>query len=175
MLYTLEDRQPQLLGQGQYVAEGARVIGSVRLHDDVSVWFNAVVRADNDTISIGARSNIQDGAVLHTDPGFPMSIGENVTIGHQAMLHGCNIGDGSLVGMGAVILNGACIGREVLIAAHALVPEGMQIPDGVLVVGVPGKIVRQLSAEERLRLAWSAQVYVDKITRYREGLRPVMA
>ncbi len=173
MRYAFEDRRPELLGSEHYIAPNASLIGSVRLHHQCSVWFNAVIRADNDLISIGERSNVQDGAVLHTDPGLPMQIGAGVTIGHKVMLHGCSIGDGSLIGMNAVILNGARIGREVLIGANTLIGEGKEIPDGVLVLGSPGRVVRELSPEERAKLAWPAQAYVAKIARYLAGLHPL--
>ena len=141
------------------------------LQPRVSVWFNAVIRGDNDRIEIGADSNVQDGTVIHTDPGLPVLIGNGVTIGHKVMLHGCEIGDGSLIGMNSVILNRAKIGKEVLIGANTLVPEGREIPDGVLVLGSPARIIRELSSEERAKLSWSARVYVDKIARYRAGLK----
>lgn len=173
MRYAFEDRIPELLGSGHYLAPTAAIIGSVRLHAQCSVWFHAVIRADNDLISLGERSNVQDGAVLHTDPGLPMRIGNDVTIGHKVMLHGCSIGDGSLIGMNAVVLNGARIGREVLIGANSLIAEGKEIPDGVLVLGSPGRVVRELTSDERAKLAWPAQAYVAKIARYLAGLRPL--
>lgn len=173
MKYAFEDRLPELIGSEHYIAPSAAVIGSVRLHHQVSVWFNAVLRADNDLISIGERSNVQDGAVLHTDPGLPMLIGSDVTIGHKVMLHGCTIGNGSLIGMNAVVLNGAKIGREVLVGANTLIAEGKEIPDGVLVLGSPGRVVRELTPDERAKLAWPAQAYVAKIARYLAGCRPL--
>ncbi len=172
MIYTLEDRAVQLLGDEYFIAENATVIGSVEIHDRASVWFNVVVRGDCDLISIGEGSNVQDGAVLHTDPGFELRIGEDVTVGHQAMLHGCEVGDGSLIGIGAVVLNGARIGRGCLIGANALVPEGMEIPDGSLVVGSPAKIKRQLSEEQQRGLLENARHYVENMRRYRGGLKP---
>lgn len=173
MQYAFEERVPALIGAEHYIAPTAALIGSVRLLNQASVWFNAVIRADNDVITIGEGSNVQDGAVLHTDPGLPMTIGAGVTIGHKVMLHGCQIGDGSLIGMNAVILNGARIGREVLIGANTLIAEGKVIPDGVLVLGSPGRVVRELSAEERAKLAWPAQAYVAKIARYLAACRPL--
>lgn len=172
MLYTLEDRAVKLLGEEYFVADNATVIGSVEIDNRVSVWFNVVIRGDCDLIAIGEGSNIQDGAVLHTDPGFELRIGKDVTVGHQAMLHGCEIGDGSLIGIGAVVLNGAKIGRGCLIGANALVPEGMEIPDGSLVVGSPAKIKRQLSVEQQQGLLENARHYVENMRRYRNSLKP---
>lgn len=172
MLYSLGERQVVLEGEEHFIADNATVVGSVTLQDRVSVWFNVVIRGDNDQISIGAGSNIQDAAVLHTDPGFALSVGRNVTIGHQAMLHGCRVGDGSLVGIGAVVLNGATVGKHCLIGANALVPEGMVIPDGSLVVGSPARIIRQLSAEQRQGLLANAEHYVENMRRYQAQLKP---
>jgi len=166
MLFSLEDRQVNLIGKEHFVAHNATVIGSVELHDRSSVWFNVVIRGDNDLITVGEGSNIQDGSVLHTDPGFALSVGKNVTVGHQAMLHGCEVGDGSLIGIGAVVLNGAKIGKGCLIGANALVPEGMEIPDGSLVVGSPAKVKRQLNAEQQQGLLENAAHYVDNMRRY---------
>ncbi len=170
MIFQFDNNRPRVASDA-YIAPGACVIGNVQMQAQSSVWFNAVVRADNDRIHIGVGSNIQDGAVLHTDPSLALTIGDYVTVGHHAILHGCTIGDGSLIGMNAVILNRARIGKEVLIAANTLIAEDKDIPDGVLVMGSPGKIVRELSAEERQRLSWSAKVYIDKIARYRDGLK----
>lgn len=172
MLYTLEDRAVMLLGDEHFIAGNATLIGSVEVHDRASVWFNVVVRGDCDLIVIGEGSNVQDGAVLHTDPGFELRIGRDVTVGHQAMLHGCEVGDGSLIGIGAVVLNGARIGRGCLIGANALVPEGMEIPDGSLVVGSPAKIKRQLNDEQQQGLLENARHYVENMRRYRGGLKP---
>jgi carbonic anhydrase/acetyltransferase-like protein (isoleucine patch superfamily) len=149
------------------------LIGDVRLGEDASVWFNAVVRGDNEPIVIGPRSNIQDGAVLHTDPGVPLVIGSHVTVGHMAMLHGCEIGDNSLIGIGAVVLNGAHIGQNCLIGAKALITERKQIPDNSLVMGAPAKIIRPLTEDEIARLPRSADSYVRKARTYRKGLRLV--
>ncbi len=173
MMYQFEQWQP-LLADDAYVAPSAQLIGQVFLAARSSVWFNAVIRADNDRIVIGCGSNVQDGAVLHTDPGLPLTIGDKVTIGHKAILHGCSVGDGCLIGMNSVILNRARIGKEVLIGANTLIAEDKEIPDGVLVLGSPGKIIRELSQEERQRLSWSAQVYIDKIARYRASLMPLI-
>lgn len=145
---------------------GAVLIGSVELGHNVSVWFNAVIRADNDSIKIGDGSNIQDGSILHVDEGFPLSIGKNVTVGHKVMLHGCTVGDGSLVGMNAVVLNGATIGRDCLIGAHALVTEGMTVPDGSLVLGSPAKVVKPLGKAMLANLGKAAKHYQAKIALY---------
>lgn len=169
-IYALEERQPVFLGD-YWIAESATVIGSVILHPNASVWFGAVLRGDRDTITLGANSNVQDGAVLHTDPGVPLDIGADVTIGHLAMLHGCTVGEGSLIGIQATLLNGAVIGRGCIIGAQALIPEGKVIPDHSLVVGAPGKVIRQLSEEDAARLRLSAQGYVSNWQRYRAGLR----
>jgi carbonic anhydrase/acetyltransferase-like protein (isoleucine patch superfamily) len=156
-----------------YVAPTAVVIGNVEIGEDVSVWFNAVVRGDNDVIRIGAGSNVQDGAVLHVDPGFPILIGENVTIGHMAMVHGCTIGAGSLVGMAAVILNGARIGEGCLIGAGALIPEGKEIPPRSVVMGAPGKVVREVSEEDLPRVGRGAVNYRQNWRRYAARLEPM--
>ena len=152
-----------------FVADTARVIGNVVLGEEASIWFGAVLRGDNERISVGARSNIQENAVLHTDMGFPMVIGDGCTIGHMAMLHGCTIGDGSLVGMSATVLNGARIGRDCLIGAGALVTEGKQIPDRSLVVGSPGKVIRELDDAAVQQLRESAAFYVANGRRFAAG------
>jgi carbonic anhydrase/acetyltransferase-like protein (isoleucine patch superfamily) len=171
MLYTLGDRKVVTRGDC-WVADNACVIGSVVLEHNSSVWFNTVVRGDNDVITIGEGSNVQDSSVLHTDAGVKLTVGRNVTIGHHVMLHGCTIGDGSLVGIKATVLNNARIGRHCLIGAHALVTEGKEIPDRSLVMGSPGKVVRQLTDEEVARLLWNAEHYVQNFQRYRRELRP---
>ena len=170
MLYKLGNRIPELHGQRHFIAPNASVIGTVILQDNVSIWFNAVLRGDNEPIRIGANSNIQDGAVLHTDPGIPLTVGDNVTVGHLVMLHGCTIGDGSLIGIKSVILNQAVIGRNCLIAANTLVTEGKVIPDNSLVMGSPGKVVRMLTPEEQARLLRSAEGYRRNALRYAKGL-----
>ena len=159
-LYALADKRPQL-GNAVWVAENASVIGDVRLGDNTSVWFGAVLRGDNDPIVVGANSNIQDGSVVHTDEGVACVIGDNVTVGHLVMLHGCTIGDGSLIGIKSVILNRAVIGKHCIIGANTLISEGKVIPDRSLVVGSPGKIVRQLTDQEVQFLEGSAQHYVE--------------
>ncbi len=167
MLYRLEDDQPTTPGPGEFfVADNATVLGRVRLARDTSIWFNAVLRGDKDDIVIGRGSNIQDGCVLHTDPGYTLTVGEDVTVGHQAMLHGCTIGDNSLIGIKAVVLNGATIGRNCLIGAGALIPEGKTIPDNSMVIGVPGRVKRELSAREIEGLTQSAQRYVANYRRF---------
>jgi carbonic anhydrase/acetyltransferase-like protein (isoleucine patch superfamily) len=171
MIYQLDNRRVQYLGDNVWIAPTATVIGDVQFHANVSVWFNTVIRADNDTITIGADTNIQDGSVLHVDPGFPLQIGKGVTVGHKVMLHGCTIGDYSLIGINAVILNGAKIGKHCLIGANALIPENMEIPDGSLVVGAPGKIKRELTPEQRLGLEQSAQRYVENAQRFSQHLQ----
>lgn len=167
--YRLGQLRPHM-GQDTWVAPSAQVVGDVHLEAGCSVWFCAVVRADNEPMLIGAGSNVQDGAVLHSDPGFPLHIGKNVTIGHQAMLHGCTIGDGSLVGIGAVVLNGARIGKHCLVAAGALVTEGKSFPDGSLIVGSPAVVKRELSPEQTRGLLDSAHHYRENARRYLEGL-----
>ena len=171
MIWELDDLRPEL-GEDVWVAEGAHVIGRVRLGAAASVWFGATLRGDNDEIVVGAGSNVQENSVLHTDTGFPLRIGANCTIGHKAMLHGCTIGDGSLVGMGATILNGAVIGKGCLIGACALITEGKEIPDGSLVMGAPGRVVRSLDEAARARLLESAAHYREQARRFRTGLRP---
>lgn len=159
------------IGRRVFVAPGARVIGRCTLDDDVSVWFHAVLRGDLEPIEIGERTNVQDGAVLHTDPGFPCRIGRDVTIGHGAIVHGATVGDGALIGMGAIVLSGARIGPGALVAAGALVPEGREIPAGWLALGTPAKAVRELTAEEKERIARGTAHYVQEKERYlQEGL-----
>lgn len=162
-----------VLGHGAWVAESAQVIGNVRLGPDSSIWFGTVVRGDTESISIGARSNIQDASVLHADFGQPLVVGDDVTVGHQVMLHGCTIGDGSLIGIGAVVLNGARIGKQCLVGAGSLVTEGKEFPDGSMILGSPAKVVRSLTPEQIDRLRWSAQHYVDNARRFASGLRKI--
>ena len=172
MKYRLGERRVQADGE-HWVADNAVVIGDVVLREGASVWFGAVLRGDNEPIVIGEHSNVQDGAVLHTDMGAPLTLGRDVTIGHQAMLHGCTIGDGTLIGMGATVLNGARIGKGCLIGACALITEGKEIPDGSLVMGAPGKVVRQLDETARAKLLASAAGYQANARRFRAGLTPV--
>ena len=168
----LGDKIPRLAA-GVWIAPNATVIGDVRLAANVSIWWNAVLRGDNDPIEIGENSNIQDGSVLHTDEGVPLTVGRDVTVGHMVMLHGCAIGDGTLVGIKSVILNGATIGKHCLIGANSLIPEGKVIPDRSLVMGSPGKVVRELSDEQVARIAYSAQHYVQNAQRYRQFLQEI--
>ena len=173
MIYKLGDRRVELRGEGQWIAPNATVIGSVVLGENVSVWFGAVIRGDNDLIEIGDNSNVQENSVLHVDPGVPMKIGKGVTVGHKVMLHGCTIGDNSLIGINAVVLNKARIGNNCIIGAHALVPEGMEIPDNSLVMGAPGKVVKQLTPEQVALIKASAQGYVANWKRFEAGLKPL--
>ncbi|MEM1275912.1 MAG: gamma carbonic anhydrase family protein [Pseudomonadota bacterium] len=171
--YALEGRKPSLPAEGRYyIAPGAQVIGDVRLSEMSSIWFNAVLRGDNEPIILGPGSNVQDNCVCHTDPGFPLLIGADVTVGHSAILHGCTIGDRSLIGMGALVLNGAKIGKGCLIGAKALIKEGMEVPDYSMVLGMPGKIVRTLDEEAVLRFGAAAESYKAKIPIYAAGLSP---
>jgi len=170
MLYSLGDRTVTVLGE-HYIAPGAAVIGAVEIGRRVSIWFNVVIRADNDRVVIGDDSNIQECSVIHVDEGMPCIIGRQVVVGHKVMLHSCTIGDGSLIGMNAVILNGARIGKGCLIGANTLIPENMEVPDGSLVVGSPGKIRRQLTDVERQGILEGADHYVRKAALFREQLR----
>ena len=160
MIYRLKNKQLTLNGQCHFIAPNATVVGDVTLEANTSLWFNVVIRADNDKVVIGEGSNIQDGSVLHVDPGAPMTIGKNVTVGHKAMIHGATIGDGSLIGINAVVLNGATIGKGCLVGANTLVPENMHIPDGSMVVGTPATIKKTLSADMQALLLLSADNYV---------------
>ncbi len=169
MIYSLGDKKVNK-ADSAYVAPGSHVIGDVVLEEESSVWFNAVVRGDCDTITIGAGANIQDGAILHTDPGYPLNVGKGVTVGHNAMLHGCEVGDYSLIGISAVILNGAKIGKHCVIGANALITEGKEIPDGSVVMGSPGKVVKQLPEEQKAELEVSAQHYIDNAKLFAEKL-----
>lgn len=172
-IHVLDGIAPELPEEGAYwIAASADVIGRVRLERNASVWFNAVLRGDNELIWLGEGSNIQDGCVLHTDMGSPLTVGRNCTIGHQAMLHGCTIGENTLVGIGATILNGAVIGRNCLIGAHTFIPERKVIPDNSLVMGAPGKVVRELDAEGVARLSAAAASYVRNWKRFAKGLQP---
>jgi carbonic anhydrase/acetyltransferase-like protein (isoleucine patch superfamily) len=166
MRYKLGKESPTLEGEGHFIAPNAAVIGKVTLQANSSVWFSCVLRGDVEAIEIGAGSNIQDGTVIHADPGSPARIGANVTVGHNAMLHGCTIGDGSLVGINAVVLNGAVIGKNCLIGANALVTEGMEIPDGSLVLGSPAVVRKTLSEEQQQMLGLNAAHYVENAARF---------
>jgi len=170
-LYGVNGLHPQLKGENHFIAPNATIVGDVTLHEQVSIWFGVIIRAENDAVSIGARSNIQDGAVLHVDPGCPISIAEDVTVGHRAVLHGCAVGAGSLIGMNAVILNNAVIGKSCLIGANALVTEGMVIPDGSLVLGSPAVIKKTLSVEQQLGLQKGASNYIRNAQLYNDTLQ----
>jgi carbonic anhydrase/acetyltransferase-like protein (isoleucine patch superfamily) len=171
MKYAIEDRRVVCKGD-YYIAPGAIVIGSVILEHNVSIWFNCVVRADNDTITLGEGSQVQDGSVLHADPGAPIVFEKNVSVGHMAMVHGCTVGEGSLIGIGAILLNHCRIGKHCLVGAGALIPEGKEYPDGTLILGTPGKVVRDLTAQEIERIGRTAQNYQNRAQRYKSGLRP---
>jgi acetyltransferase-like isoleucine patch superfamily enzyme len=171
-IFELDGHAP-LLAEGAWVAESAEVIGKVELHLDSSIWPKVVVRGDNDLIQIGEGSNVQDASVLHTDPGYPLIIGKHVTVGHQVMLHGCHIGDGSLIGIGAVILNGAKIGKNCLVGAGALVTEGKEFPDGSMILGTPAKAVKELTAEQIAGIHEIARRYVKNAQRYLKTLKKI--
>jgi carbonic anhydrase/acetyltransferase-like protein (isoleucine patch superfamily) len=166
VIARLGERRPELLGNGHFIAASAAVIGSVRLGSRSSVWFNAVIRGDNDRIDIGERSNVQDLSILHTDPGIPLTVGDGVTIGHRVTLHGCSIGNHSLIGIASTILNGASIGSNCLVGAHALVTEGKHFPDNVLILGAPAKVARELDAKELALVRASADIYVANARRF---------
>ncbi|MGF1501279.1 MAG: gamma carbonic anhydrase family protein [Paracoccaceae bacterium] len=173
-LYTLDSVGAELPADGSaWIAPGAHVIGRVILGSEASVWFGAVLRGDNEPITVGPGTNIQDNCVCHTDPDFPLTLGEEVTVGHGAVLHGCSVGDGALIGMGAMVLNGARIGAGALIGAKALVTEGKEIPPGAMVLGAPGKVVKMLEPEAIAQLRRTAAVYRAKIRLYRAGLAQV--
>jgi carbonic anhydrase/acetyltransferase-like protein (isoleucine patch superfamily) len=172
-VYSIGGRSVQLRGAHHYIAPDATLIGSVLLESDVSVWFQVVIRAENDQVTIGEGSNIQDGSVLHVDPGFPLTLARDVTVGHKVMLHGCSVGAGSLIGINSVIMNGARIGAGSLIGANTLIPEGKQIPDGVLVLGSPGKVVRDLKQEEKDYLLKVADGYISRSRYYKDNFKPM--
>lgn len=171
-VYSLGDRRVQVQGKDWYIADSATVVGSVLIEDQASIWFNVVVRGDNDMITIGAGSNVQDNSMLHTDAGIKLTLGRNVSIGHMVMLHGCSVGDGSLVGINSVILNNAVVGKHSLIGAGSLIPEGKSIPDGVLALGAPAKVVRDLSQAEIANLQNIAEGYMRRVKFFKEQLRP---
>ena len=171
MRYRLNNERTKAEEPGCWIAPSADLIGSVTIGSQSSVWWQAVLRADNEPITIGSRTNIQDGCVLHTDPGFPITVGSNVSVGHLCMLHGCKIGDGSLIGIGSIVLNGANIGKNVLVGANSLITEGKEIPDNSLVIGSPGRVTRNLSQEEADALIGNADNYVNRSERYREELK----
>jgi carbonic anhydrase/acetyltransferase-like protein (isoleucine patch superfamily) len=170
VICSLGDRAPEFEGSGHFVADNASIIGSVRLRDRASVWFNCVLRGDNDWLVVGERSNIQDGSVLHTDDGIELVIGDGVTVGHNVTLHGCTIGDNTLVGIGSTVLNGANIGNNCVVGAHSLVTENRTFPDGTLILGSPAKVVRALSAGEIAQVRRSADIYVKNAERFSSDL-----
>jgi carbonic anhydrase/acetyltransferase-like protein (isoleucine patch superfamily) len=167
------DAHVPTLGAGCWVADSAQVIGRVALGADASVWFNAVLRGDTDRLTLGERTNVQDGAVLHADPGYPLVLGAGVTVGHQAMLHGCTVGDHTLIGIQAVVLNGARIGKHCIVGAGAVVTEGKVFEDGSLIVGAPAKVVRMLTPEQIERIKLSATTYVQRAQQYQRGLKRI--
>ncbi len=171
MIYTLEERKVQIKGGDFYIADNAVVIGSVIIHNNVSIWFNAVIRGDHDPITIHENTNIQDGVIIHADEGIPTTIGRGVTVGHQAMLHGCTIGDNSLIGINAVLLNNSRIGKNCIIGANCLITQGKEIPDNSMVLGSPGKVVRQVTDAEIEELRLSAEHYVNNFKRFKNGLK----
>jgi len=169
MIYNLGKHQADIADDA-FIAPSAVVIGDVKLHPESSIWFGAVLRGDIETITIGRGSNIQDGTVCHTDPNNPCTIGDFVTVGHMAMLHGCSIGDGSLIGIGATMMNGSSVGKECIVGAHALVTEGKKFPDGVIIMGAPAKVVRELNDDDRAKLRANAERYVERAKRYKQEL-----
>jgi carbonic anhydrase/acetyltransferase-like protein (isoleucine patch superfamily) len=171
-IYALDGAAPKI-AESAWVADSAQVMGNVVLAEDASIWFGVVIRGDTETIRIGRGSNIQDLSVLHADHGMPLTVGEDVTVGHQVMLHGCTVGDGSLIGIGAVVLNGAKIGKGCLVGADSLVTEGKEFPDGSMILGSPAKVVRQLTPEQLEGLRQSAKHYVDNARRFRTGLKKI--
>jgi carbonic anhydrase/acetyltransferase-like protein (isoleucine patch superfamily) len=171
--YSLGDRSPVLEGEGHYIADSAQVIGTVILRTHSSVWFNTVIRGDNECIDVGPRSNVQDGSVLHTDPGYPLTIGKNVTVGHKVMLHGCTIGHNTLIGIGSTILNGAIIAENCIVGANALITENKTFPPGSLIIGAPARVARQLNDEEIASISEAADHYVANAARFRDSLTPI--
>jgi carbonic anhydrase/acetyltransferase-like protein (isoleucine patch superfamily) len=171
-VYQLDTLTPRIADTA-WVADSAQVIGNVELADDASVWFGVIMRGDNEPMRVGRGSNIQDGSMVHSDPGFPMTLGENVTIGHQVMLHGCTVGDGSLIGIKSVVMNGAKIGRNCLVGAGSLVTEGKEFPDGSMIMGAPAKVVRELTPEQIAGLQRAAAHYVANAQRFRAGLKKI--
>jgi carbonic anhydrase/acetyltransferase-like protein (isoleucine patch superfamily) len=171
-IYELDGQQPEL-GPNAWVADSAQVIGKVHLAENANVWFGTVIRGDSEHIRIGRNTNVQDASVLHADPGVPLTLGDNVTIGHQVMLHGCTVGDGTLIGIGAVVLNNAKIGKHCLVGAGSLVTEGKEFPDGSMILGSPAKVVKQLSPEQIAGLQRVAQHYVDNAKLFASSLKKI--
>jgi carbonic anhydrase/acetyltransferase-like protein (isoleucine patch superfamily) len=173
-IYELDGQAPEFPASGNYfIADTATVIGKVRLHDSASVWFGAVLRGDNEWIEIGENSNVQDNATCHTDPGFPLSIGKNCTVGHNVILHGCTLEDGALVGMGSIVMNGAKIGRGSVVGARAVITEGKEFPEHSLIIGAPARVIRTLDAAQVERMGSAARSYVKNGPRYVKGLRKI--
>jgi carbonic anhydrase/acetyltransferase-like protein (isoleucine patch superfamily) len=172
-IFSIGERVPRLIGEHHYVAHDATIVGDVTLENNVNVWFQVVIRAENDRVHIGENCNVQDGSVLHVDPGYPLTLERNVSIGHKVMLHGCTVGEGTLIGINSVIMNGAKIGKGSLIGANTLIPEGKVIPDGVLVIGSPGKVVRELEQKDRDYLLKIATGYVERSRFYKTSLKQV--
>jgi len=173
VICSLDGVAPEFVGDGHFIAANATVIGRVRLLPKTSVWFGSVLRGDNELIELGSGSNVQDGCVLHTDPGFPLTVGAGVTVGHRAMLHGCTVGDNTLIGIGSTVLNGARIGANCLVGANSLITEGKSFPDGSLILGTPARVVRSLTAEEIAAAGQSARHYVANAARFNTGLEPI--
>ncbi|MDP3650974.1 MAG: gamma carbonic anhydrase family protein [Rhodoferax sp.] len=171
-IYELDNISPRM-PESVWVADSAQVMGNVELGEDASVWFGVVIRGDTECIRIGRGSNIQDASVLHADIGKPLTVGDHVTVGHQVMLHGCTIGDGSLIGIGAVVLNGAKIGKGCIVGAGALVTEGKEFPDGSMIIGSPAKVVRELTPEQQMGLQMSALHYIENARRFKTGLHKI--
>lgn len=171
-IYELDNVSPRI-AESVWVADSAQVMGNVELGEDASVWFGVVIRGDTDCIRIGRGSNIQDASVLHADVGKPLTVGDHVTVGHKVMLHGCTIGDGSLIGIGAVVLNGAKIGKGCIVGAGALVTEGKEFPDGSMIIGSPAKVVRELTPEQQMGLQQSALHYIENARRFKTGLHKI--
>jgi carbonic anhydrase/acetyltransferase-like protein (isoleucine patch superfamily) len=171
-IYQLEENTPEI-DPTAYITESAKIIGRVKIEANASIWFDVTIRGDNELISIGENSNVQEGCILHTDPGYPLDVGKNVTIGHQAMLHGCIVGEGSLIGIQAVILNGARVGRNCLVGAGALVTEGKQFPDNTLIVGSPARVVRTLNEDDIARIRRNTENYVERAQSYKQNLKRI--
>ena len=171
--FSIGQRQPRFIGANHFIAHDATLVGDITLENDANVWFQVVIRAENDRIHIGEGCNVQDGSVLHVDPGYPLTLARHVSIGHKVMLHGCSIGEGTLVGINSVVMNGAKIGSGTLIGANTLIAEGKEIPDGVLVLGSPGKVVRKLKQEEKDHLLKIAQGYIDRSRFYKDNLKQI--
>ena len=172
-LFSIGERAPRLVGPHHFIAHDATLVGDITLENNANVWFQVVIRAENDRIHIGENCNIQDGSVLHVDPGYPLVLSRNVSIGHKVMLHGCSVGEGTLIGINSVVMNGAKIGKGSLIGANTLIHEGKEIPDGVLVIGSPGKVVRELKPEDRDFLLKIASGYVERSRLYKTALKEI--